>query len=115
MTRILWCSRHEPQDRQLEELELHFGEVKLIYADNYVGKGRDFKVRSGQQIDDIMVENNCDEIVAVLPIHLIHQLTQLGYKPIKPVMVRDMGDYGVRFHHSHFEKINNIAIEKEKL
>lgn len=58
-TRILWLSRHKVQDNQRKELEQIFGDYKIVI--------RKTTVSSAQDIVNLMEENNCDEVVPVVP------------------------------------------------
>jgi len=82
-TRILWLSRHKVQDNQRKELEQIFGEYKTIV--------RKTTVSSAQDIIDLMEENNCDEVVPVVP-HAIRR--------------KLVNDLGVQYLYSETMKVN---------
>jgi hypothetical protein len=102
--RILWISRHPIRDEQLSELHGIFG----MYSVTQVS--RTFK--SAAEIVVLAEEMEATEIVAILPLHLMAQLTQTRYKPIRAVMHRhvDPETGGVTFLHSHFERVERVDV-----
>ena len=82
-TRILWLSRHKIQDNQRKELQQIFGDYEIII--------RKTTVSSAQNIVDLMEENNCDEVVPVVPHAIRREL---------------VNDLGVQYLYSETMKVN---------
>lgn len=102
--RILWLSRHEPQKNQLDELRKKLGKFELIQ--------KSLTIKDAKQVKEVMEQEGCDEVVAVLPINLLQDLIKLGIRPIRAVMEREFqGGKSVKFTHSHFERVEQIEIK----
>lgn len=104
---ILWISRHPIRDEQLAELNTLFTEEGAVTVTQV---SRMFK--SAREIVSLAEEIEADEIVAVLPLHLMAQLTQTRYRPIRPVMHRhvDPETGEITFLHSHFERVERVDV-----
>lgn len=104
MTRILWVSRHAPTQPQVDELQQVFGpDVEVIQESITIGKASEVK--------DLMERYNAAEVVAVLPVHLLAELTRLGIRPIRAVMERQLhNDGSVDFIHQRFERVERVEI-----
>lgn len=98
--KVLWVSRHAPTKMQLKELsEIFGGDVEVVTFSTFVENGR--------MLVEKMRQEGCDEIVCVLPLHIISQLTVCGVRPIRAVMLNEKG----KLVHSHFERIISIDIK----
>ncbi len=106
---ILWLSRHEPTQKQKAELRKIFGKkVKTHQVAATISKG--------EEVQALMRLHNCREVVTVLPITLLEQVTTLGVKPIRAVMERRFDAKGnVQFHFSHFERVEHVEVAAERL
>lgn len=103
MKKILWLSRHEPQNEQIAELLQVFGEVEIVQ----VAKN----IQSGNDVLQLMQDTGADEVVAVLPIPLLQEVLRLGVRPLKAVMKRTLHeDRPATFEHDHFERIERIEV-----
>ncbi|MFW6001736.1 MAG: hypothetical protein ACOCQD_00190 [archaeon] len=105
--KILWLSRHQPTNEQTRRLNRIFTGVTIV--------NHPYSVDSGQEIKNLMEQYNCQEIVAVLPINLIKELTDLGIHPIKAEMERvmDYDDLTVDFKFKRFIRIKDVHIDYE--
>lgn len=105
--RVLWISRHKPTNKQITELQKKFGrdtDVCVVSTN----------IKSGQEVLDLMGRYRCDEVVAVLPVNLIAELTSLGVKPLRAVMKRKFRrDGSAEFNFSHYELIENVNIQSK--
>lgn len=103
MTRVLWISRHAPTQPQISELQEAFGPVDVIQESVTIGKATEVK--------DLMAQHGATEVVAVLPVNLLAELTRLGIKPIRAVMERQLhADGSVDFVHLRFERVERVEI-----
>jgi len=106
-THILWISRHPIRDEQIEEIHTLFTEGGGVAVTQV---SRTF--RGADEIVTLAEEMEADEIVAVLPLNIIAQLTQTRYKPIRAVMHRHVDETTgkVTFMHSHFERVERVDV-----
>lgn len=101
--RILWLSRHEPEQKQIKELQDIFGYIEIVQIKT--------TVENADEVIKYMEEHGCSEVVAVLPLNIIAQLTAKGIKPIRAVMEREVLPNGdVKFKHQHFERILKVEV-----
>lgn len=113
MTRIIWFSRHNPLEKQKEELKRIFGEVEIL-----------IDTQPFSNADDVITRfkaANADEMVTVAPLSVIDQLCQRGVQPLFAEMevVQD-GEYDVvaagrKYKFLKFTRIKQINIVKEEL
>lgn len=105
--KILWLSRHEATEVQVAQLKEKFGEVEIIQKNVTITGG-------AQQVVDLFQEVGADEMVVVLPPHILADLTSPRWgvpKPIRAVMNREVLENGEAiFTHSHFERVEKIEI-----
>lgn len=95
-------SRHEPQEEQVRELEGVFGGVEIVQVSKTVS--------GAVEVLSLMQEHRADELVAVLPIGLMAELTERGVHPIRAVMSREVNDEGEAiFKHNHFERLMRVS------
>jgi hypothetical protein len=108
--KVLWLSRHAPTNEQLSELE-------RIFNGKFDGAEQvSVTISKGEEVAQLMKAYGCREVVAVLPIDLIQQVTDLGIKPLRAVMERKFDNYGnARFLFSHFERVEKIVAETKRL
>ena len=106
--RVLWLSRHAPTKGQTEELKRILGACEIIQVSKTVNNGKEVK--------DLMRENQCDELVAVLPLNILQQVISQGIQPIRAVMQREVRDDGsVEFYFQHFERVLEVMVKTKKL
>jgi len=95
-------SRHEPQEEQIRELEGVFGEIEIVQVSKTVS--------GAMEVLELMQEHRADEVVAVLPLGLVAELTEKGVHPIRAVMNRELNDKGEAiFKHNHFERVMRVS------
>jgi len=100
---VLWLSRHEPQEEQIKELEKVFGGIEIVQVSKTVS--------GAMEVLKLMQENETDELVAVLPISLIAELTEKGVHPLRAVMKRELNEEGEAiFTHEYFERVMRVDI-----
>lgn len=104
MKRILWISRHPPQETQIKDLELAFGLVEIVeHAET---------IKNAKEIQELMAKEDCNDVVAVLPLNLLSDLVKMGIRPIRAIMKRTIDESGeAHFEHDYFERILNIFVE----
>jgi len=106
---ILWLSRHQATETQIQELQQIFN-TKI----NIIQIG--ITINDAKEIVDLIGKYKCNEIVAVLPIHILARLVEYGIKPIHAVMKRIIHtDGGVTFEHDYFERVKKIDVISQKL
>jgi len=95
-------SRHEPQEEQIRELEGIFGEIEIVQVSKTVS--------GATEVLELMREHGADEIVTVLPLGLVAELTEKGVHPIRAIMNREVNDKGEAiFKHDHFERVMRVS------
>lgn len=74
MKRILWLSRHNPLENQIEWLRQKYGEVQVI---------QDSKpFSSAEEIDKRYRDGSYDDMVVVAPLSVIAKLVDLKIRPL---------------------------------
>ena len=87
----------------MRELERIFGKVEIVQVSKTVS--------GAAEVLELMREHEADDLVAVLPIELIGELTEKGVHPIRAVMKRELNDKGeVIFKHEYFERVMQVGI-----
>lgn len=113
MTRIIWFSRHNPLEKQKDELKRKFGEVEIL-----------IDTQPYSNADDIINRfkaAKADEMVTVAPLSVIDQLCQRGIQPLFAEMeVVHNGEYDVissgrKYKFLKYTRIKQINIVKEEL
>ncbi|MEM2365661.1 MAG: hypothetical protein QXL06_01830 [Nitrososphaerota archaeon] len=116
MKRILWISRHQPVERQKQELKRIFGDCEILQYRNMV--------RDADHVVELMTKSGADEIVTVLPMSIIMRLVEeKGIKPIYAVMETtepEDADYidhgsGRAYKFKKFVRIKEFKIVTEEL
>lgn len=113
MKHILWLSRHSPEEIQKKQLQDKFGEID--YCEKSVS------INNADDVIKLMKDCNADDVVAVLPIGIMADLTKKKIKPIRANMERiikgkdEKGQDIVEFKHIKFERVNKVNIEIEDL
>lgn len=113
MKKIIWFSRHEPIQKQIDELKRIFGDIEVIQDPKPFSNADD--------IVDRFRKNNGDEMVVVAPMTVIDQLLKRGIKPLYAEMELVQGDdfdveaNGRQFKFVKFTRITDIIIKKEEL
>ncbi len=119
MVKILWLSRHTPQPAQVAALEERFGDVEIIQRsvtlDNNPRIGAD-------EVERMLAEIDADEMMSVLPIAHVAELTRRGIQPIRAAMIRmptgntlPNGEIEYRFDFARFEREVKVEILSEPL
>ena len=104
MKRILWISRHEPLEDQLDELKKRFGEVEIEQVSQYFN--------SGKSVYNLMQEMDCDAIVTILPIDYMAELNDLGVNPLIAIMRRYYNSKDkAKFSHEKFVRVNELELQ----
>ncbi len=109
MRKILWVSRHTATPEQIEELESIFGKVVLIKISQ--------TFQNGGEIKEIMEKEGAAEVVAVLPMQILGELTRIGIQPIRAVMERETPPDGGEplYTFKYFERVQKVEIVTEPL
>ena len=118
VVRVMWQSRHAPTREQVSVLGEKLGtDGREVVVEQISGT-----FSSGRAIVDHFEESRADEMVVVLPIHilaeLIHDLRRrhLAIRPIRAVMTRALDAEGnAIFSFDHFERVLDIEIVCEPL
>lgn len=95
--KILWCSRHHPDEGKIRELRRLFGEVEVVIDDRPISQERG--------ADDVLgrvKSGRFDEIVLVAPTSVLDGLCQRGVKPLWPKISDDRRTF------LSFERVNEI-------
>lgn len=118
--KILWLSRHKPQDAQVAALMAKFGDdIEIIERsmtlDNDPRAGAD-------QIETLLDTIGADDMVGVLPIAHMAELTRRGIQPIRAVMAREPtgavlpnGEIEYRFTFECFVRVLKVIVQTEPL
>lgn len=116
--KILWLSRHELNERQLEDLERIFGEIEI--------KNISMVVKSAEDV--IEAGKDCDILAVVLPPQIITEFIKKTDKPViralndrvptgrkivNPRNGNEEDEYV--FQHGGWERIIRIKVVTEKL
>ncbi len=119
MTRILWLNRHRPKQEQVKALKDYFGDVEVV--ERVIGFDTDPSVGI-DQIQEVMRETNADEIVAVVPITHVAELTRRGIYPLRAIMKREplqernhLGEIEFEYIFEGFERILEASIQTKYL
>ncbi|MBX5436867.1 MAG: hypothetical protein IRZ33_06590 [Alicyclobacillaceae bacterium] len=115
--RVLWWSRHPPtpeQTRVLEERLAPDRGVECLQVDR--------SAQSAAEVVDAFQVSGAEEMVVVLPLHLLAGLVAelerrgLAVRPLRAVMERTVGADGeVSFAFRHFERILQVDVQTERL
>ena len=89
-TKVMWASKHEPEQAQLRELRRLFGED--VAVDNYPNR-----IQGGQELYRILISQNYDELVLVAPERVFIYFSERAVCPLRSVGVSPNGIYS--FHH----------------
>lgn len=71
MKKVLWVSRHDLTSEQISGL------IKIL-KDQFLYTKYDETVKNAEELNQILVENNYDAIVAVLPVNLLSELKKIN-------------------------------------
>jgi hypothetical protein len=77
----------------------------------------DKTIENADEVRQLMEAHECQDLVTVLPLNILAELSSMGIKPIRARMGRVMKPDGfVEFNqHLYFERINSIKVETELL
>ncbi|GAB7387378.1 hypothetical protein BSNK01_12140 [Bacillaceae bacterium] len=110
--RILWLSRHAPLPEQVAALEKKFGSVEIVQISKTVS--------SAAEVVELLRENNCEEMVVVLPVPILADLTNPRICPVKPIRAvmdriptgrtNEKGEPEFEFIFSHFERVEKVEV-----
>jgi len=110
MVKLVWVSRHELNEKNLEILRKAFGDIVevLQYKET---------VRDVNELVRFAESHNADAFVVVLPPHLIQQLLQATDKPVYRFIVeRKVKENGeVEFTPVGLERIVRIEVVTERV
>ncbi len=74
------------------------------------------KIGCGEQVVGLIKKHKCNEAVVVLPEHLLKEVVDAGFLPLRAIMTRKFQNNGnVKFVHSHFERVLSIDVVTERL
>ena len=97
-TKILWVSRHQPTDNQLEELNDIFENYELVIKKTTISKAQD--------IVDLMEKHNCTEVMPVVPHAIRRQLAnEHGVKYIFAETMKMNRNGKPQYHHLKFHRV----------
>lgn len=116
--RVMWQSRHAPTREQLDALSKKLAtDGQKIVIDQITDT-----FSSGKGIVDHFEKTGADEMVVVLPIHILAELIQdlrqrqLAIHPIRAVMTRSLNAaQEAEFSFDHFERVLDVQIVCEPL
>lgn len=81
---VLWLSRHRPLTTQIEALRKLYGRaVRIVRRDPHHPSGT---YMSASDIQRMIDETQCVDVVLVAPYSVIHALVKLGVHPLYAVM-----------------------------
>lgn len=119
MVRILWLSRHKPQEEQIRMLQEKFGSIMIIHRDATLDSDPQ---KAARQLRDMMEEEGANEVVCVLPITHLAEIVKLGIKPIRAIMRRvptgrilDNGERECQFLPEGFERVEEVKVVTKPL
>lgn len=118
--KILWLSRHIPQEKQVEALKEKFGnDIKIVQKSISLNNN---PYLGANEVEELLQEIGAIEMVGVLPIAHVAQLTKRNIKPIRAIMTRtptgkmlDNGEIEYEFVFEKFERILKVEIVSEDL
>ena len=108
--KVLWLSRHAPTTEQVEKLAqvLEPCDVNVIQVSK--------TVKNGKEVKDLLRENKCNEVVAVLPLNILQQVISQGIQPIRAVMLREIREDGnAEFRFQHFERVLEVTVRTKMM
>jgi len=118
MTKIVRITRHDAEDRQIEDLRRIFGEDAEIVtvSETLPTDPREFTRR----FDEIAAD--ADVVEAVLPVNLLavalkySDFARRGGQIIRAVMNREVDEDGnVNFTFDHYERVVKVEVVMERL
>jgi len=102
--KVLWLSRHAPTTEQVEKLARILGTCEITQVSQ--------TVKNGKEVKDLLRENNCEELVAVLPLNILQQVISQGIQPIRAMMLREIREDGnAEFRFQHFERVLEVTVK----
>lgn len=109
MKNILWLSRHSANNKQIKELEEVFNDTVDIIKVSAT-------IQTPREVKDLMAKFKCDDVVAVLPLSMLAKMTNIGIRPLRAVMSRELDNQGEPvFHHEYFERIFDVNVVSRSL
>ena len=111
--RVLRLTRHPLSSGQLTELARIYGpNVEVVEASE--------SVPGVERVKELIAEHRAEVLEAVLPLPLIAQCVDprngVGVPVIRSAMNRVLDDAGnATFTFSHYEKVNKVVVETERL
>jgi hypothetical protein len=95
-------------EEQYRELERIFGDIEVVV--------KMIEIKQSQEVKNLIEKVKADETVVVLPNNLVEGLINLGVKPIRAIMDRQMQTDGTaKFSHIKFVRVLDMKIEMEEL
>ena len=113
LKKIMWFSRHEPIQKQIDELNRLFGQVGVIIDPN--------PISSADDIIDRFKKSGADDLGVVAPLSVIQQLTKQEIFPLRAEMKPGKGkNYDIidkrrKYIFDRFVRIKGVEIVKEEL
>jgi hypothetical protein len=106
--KILWVSRHELNDRNLDILKKAFGDVEVVqYADT---------VRDVRELIQYAEQNSVDAFIVVLPPNLIMELLKQTDRPVYRFIVeRKLKNGEAEFIPIGLERIVKVEVVTERV
>jgi len=112
--KVLWFGRHSPSKEQV-------GALETIFKDNSIEVVHLSKTfNSGKEVVEAYKDYNCDDLVVILPYHMIQEVIEGGVKPLRCIMRRkfteDSGiNNGVKFEFLGYERLEEVKIKSKTL
>lgn len=113
LKKIIWLSRHELIQKQIDELNRLFGQVGMIIDPN--------PISSADDIIDRFKKSGADDIGVVAPLSIIQGLTEQGIFPLRAEMKSGKGEnYDIvdkrrKYIFDRFVRIKRVEIIKEEV
>jgi hypothetical protein len=114
LKKLLLVSRHRPRPEQVTELEKYYGEEVEIHRFRQT-------VRDVDQIITAYTKGRYDDLIVVLNMHLLSELTERGVKPLSPRMGRT-ADFrrgkrptATNYNHLYFERIIDVHVKSTRI
>lgn len=110
--RVLRLTRHTASPEQLTELARIYGDIEVAEVSE--------TVPDAARVKELVAEHCVDVLEAVLPLPLLAQCVDprngVGIPVIRAAMSRALDDSGnATFTFSHYEKVNRVVVETERL
>ena len=115
--KVLWMSRHQPLQAQIDELKRVLGDCEVVQDPN--------PFEDASDIIERFKGGGYDEIVIVAPLSVIAKLTEAGVRPLwaemETIDEKDFNEYdsvkvgGRVYRFKEFKRIRRVQLEFEPL